>query len=498
MSVPSPSGNRIIDGLSLTALLIPVMALLGQSTGRTHWASWGEGRPVLALMAAAGLILLSLLLVATERWLALPIRVSVRAAQDEERVELAIAKVALQRGPKYLIRLLSLAGLLIACAVWFWQPSWRLSSAVASSWLPAPHTLWCLCLLFVASFASTYQQVRSLIIVQMAAFAVVLISLSALVGQLFGTRSPMWMGFTGYAGSVVGMSLPASVALMALGCGYLVYAGRDFFLAVPVRLFSGFGAVVLLLLSMAGLPLLLGWMIAAWGLGEQYGQDSALALLVVANVFLQLPVILHVARRLFFQEYRLRGVVRQLEEAVAHKAELAERLRDLSLRDALTGLANRRAFDEALRRAWRRGRRTGHPVSLLYLDIDFFKAYNDFYGHPAGDACLVEVARLLERVANRESDLAARLGGEEFVVLLSETDAAGAGCVAERFHRLLAERALPHQGSAVADCLTVSIGIASCQPDGDSEADRIIDQADQALYAAKHAGRNRTFVAPAR
>ncbi|MGY0829710.1 diguanylate cyclase [Azospirillum brasilense] len=166
-------------------------------------------------------------------------------------------------------------------------------------------------------------------------------------------------------------------------------------------------------------------------------------------------------------------------------------LRTLSFNDGLTGIANRRRFDEVMLREWRRCGRAQLPLSLIMLDVDQFKPYNDHYGHQAGDECLRAVAQLLAEQMMRPGDLTARYGGEEFVCLLPETDEDGAVQVAERLRRTVAERRLPHAVSHVADHITISLGVATARPTLDDTPDRLSQLADGLLYEAKRAGRNR-------
>lgn len=169
----------------------------------------------------------------------------------------------------------------------------------------------------------------------------------------------------------------------------------------------------------------------------------------------------------------------------------ADLLRALSFIDGLTRIANRRRFDEALLREWRRCARSHLPLSLIMLDVDHFKAYNDHYGHLAGDECLRVVAGLLDERVKRPGDLVARYGGEEFVCLLPETDGEGAASVAERLRETVAGQRLPHVVSPVADHVTVSLGVACALPLADVSPDQLTHLADRLLYEAKRAGRNR-------
>lgn len=184
---------------------------------------------------------------------------------------------------------------------------------------------------------------------------------------------------------------------------------------------------------------------------------------------------------------------RQSEAALA---ELTRSLESLSITDCLTGLANRRHFDEVLNTEYGRHVRSGGELSLIMLDIDHFKAFNDTYGHLKGDDCLREVGRVLRETVSRAADLAARYGGEEFACILPDTDRNGAVIVAEQIRRGIEALSVPHSGSSVADHVTASLGVitAPCEPGGSPQ--QIIARADQLLYQAKATGRNRIqFVA---
>ncbi len=184
--------------------------------------------------------------------------------------------------------------------------------------------------------------------------------------------------------------------------------------------------------------------------------------------------------------------VRDITERVESEKRLAEaheQIQQQAERDSLTQLANRRCFDAALEKEWRRGRRTGNPVALLMVDIDHFKTVNDTYGHRAGDQCLQAVAEILRRSARRPSDLAARYGGEEFSILLPDTDIAAATVLADLLCMHIREH-LFEAGTGRALTITVSVGVAAEVPDKNIRADRLVEAADHALYAAKQAGRN--------
>jgi two-component system, chemotaxis family, response regulator WspR len=179
------------------------------------------------------------------------------------------------------------------------------------------------------------------------------------------------------------------------------------------------------------------------------------------------------------------------------KVELEQRnveLARLSTVDGLTGIANRRCFDSTLDREWRRALREKSELSLILTDIDFFKRYNDAYGHPAGDECLRQVARCLAEAVRRPTDLAARYGGEEFALLLPATSLTGATTLAEAVRARVAALALEHRASDIASHVTLSLGIASVRPEQGHQQSELVSRADQALYAAKHGGRNRYSV----
>ena len=175
--------------------------------------------------------------------------------------------------------------------------------------------------------------------------------------------------------------------------------------------------------------------------------------------------------------------------------EQGEALELQSLTDPLTGLANRRAFDRALASGISLAQRGAAPLSLLILDVDEFKAYNDLYGHPAGDSVLATIGRVLREAASRPTDLAARIGGEEFAILLPGTTLDGALRVAKRIHEALGAQAIAHAGSSASRQVTVSIGATQALPRED--ADELVARADAAAYAAKKAGRNQTRAAQA-
>jgi len=209
-------------------------------------------------------------------------------------------------------------------------------------------------------------------------------------------------------------------------------------------------------------------------------QHFALAASVILGTFLVYGVRSAVLQSRFIQSQT------ELEKA-------RDRLEDLALLDGLTGVANRRCFDQRFAAEWRRAQRTHSPLSLLLIDIDRFKNLNDAYGHLVGDECLIEVARTLSAVLNRPADLLARYGGEEFVALLPETGESGARNVAVRMQRALREK---DRHPALERAVTVSIGGTTWEFTEESTAEQIVEFADRALYQAKANGRNRIEYCP--
>ncbi len=162
--------------------------------------------------------------------------------------------------------------------------------------------------------------------------------------------------------------------------------------------------------------------------------------------------------------------------------------------DALTGLANRRGFDESLHDLWQQAIRTNQSVGLLIIDVDFFKNYNDYYGHPQGDVALKKVGELLSKVASRSTDLCARIGGEEFAVMMPATELEGSRQVGEAIQKELANARIPHR-NCDSGFLTVSMGLNVATPSRSTSADLFVMETDQALYEAKESGRNNISMA---
>jgi two-component system chemotaxis family response regulator WspR len=186
--------------------------------------------------------------------------------------------------------------------------------------------------------------------------------------------------------------------------------------------------------------------------------------------------------------FALREMKKQLEAS-------NRKLQQLSMLDGLTGIANRRHFDNTMESALSNATNKQSPLSLILIDIDYFKRFNDSYGHQGGDDCLIKVATTLSRACNHADDLAARYGGEEFVILLPDTNEDQAYAVAERLRKAIQDMNIEHKASDVARYVTLSMGISTVQPGENIKAQQLIEQADKALYKAKESGRNKSVKA---
>lgn len=231
------------------------------------------------------------------------------------------------------------------------------------------------------------------------------------------------------------------------------------------------------------------------GLNDSESVDHAFA--VGATDYVTKPFHWAVLRQRVRRTLKAHQDHRHLQEALTKERTLYQELRlvnqelkRLATLDGLTNIANRRIFDECLHNEWKRLRREQADLSLILIDIDDFKAYNDTYGHLAGDQCLYEVAQIIRHMARRPADLAARYGGEEFALILPNTHQKGAVFLAERIRQTLQEKAFVHSASTVKAWVTVSIGISTIIPNHEAPS-TIINLADRALYAAKSQGRDR-------
>jgi diguanylate cyclase (GGDEF)-like protein len=225
------------------------------------------------------------------------------------------------------------------------------------------------------------------------------------------------------------------------------------------------------------------------GLEDQQSVDQAFE--VGAADYITKPIHWAVLRRRVRRLIQQSQLYRQLEHTNQKLEEVNQTLQRLASVDGLTQVANRRSFDEALVQEWQRLSRERGALSLILVDIDYFKRYNDTYGHLAGDKCLKQVAQTINRAVHRPADLVARYGGEEFVVLLPGTTLAGANQVAEAIRAAVKKLNLPHSSSPLGEKITLSLGIASLDPSQHNSPMTLIKSADKALYLAKESGRDR-------
>jgi diguanylate cyclase (GGDEF)-like protein/PAS domain S-box-containing protein len=212
------------------------------------------------------------------------------------------------------------------------------------------------------------------------------------------------------------------------------------------------------------------------------------------NGYVWIRDVVHVVRNERGEAEALVGFMFDITERKKTEQELLslqKELEALSFKDGLTNIANRRRFDSSFELEWERARSERQPLSMLLFDVDFFKQYNDLYGHAQGDQCLVDIAQTLNLALDGPRDLVARYGGEEFVVLLPEADAGVARKVAERCQRLLEKKSIVHALSPHGRRVTVSIGAGTVVPDEQAEPAGFIKAVDQQLYAAKNNGRHR-------
>lgn len=211
------------------------------------------------------------------------------------------------------------------------------------------------------------------------------------------------------------------------------------------------------------------------------------------------PVVLQSKVKFFIELYNQNKIIEQqktlLEIKIKELSELKAanfNLENLSYTDGLTGISNRRNFDSYIEMSWNNCLNSNKPLSLIMMDIDYFKLYNDNYGHIKGDDCLKAVAKELSKSAKRTLDLSARYGGEEFVIILPETHKDGAEIIAEEIRKNIINLDIPHESSPISKNVTLSLGVTTMVPNNQHTISEFINDADKALYEAKSLGRNRT------
>ena len=336
---------------------------------------------------------------------------------------------------------------------------------------------------------------------ELPALLTVLASLIAVLGYLFGVKALYAIG------PYTTMALHTAILLLLLGLGlFFAYPERGT-MAVLVGDTVG-GAMARRLLPVAVfVPLIVAWFRLLGQRAGLYGTEFGLSLVVVATITSMSAVIIRNAGSLAIEELHrrktakaLRRANQRLERMVAdktrdlslreHQLEEANRkLELLSLEDPLTGGGNRRGFEAALARESRRATRHEGPVSVIMIDIDYFKDFNDKYGHQAGDECLRRVARGLSETLARPGDVLSRYGGEEFVAILPSTPMAGAMNIANLMRLRIQGLGIEHLRSPKA-IVSISLGVATSTPGGSMSAEDLVGAADKALYSAKRAGRD--------
>ncbi|RJF96797.1 sensor domain-containing diguanylate cyclase [Noviherbaspirillum cavernae] len=182
--------------------------------------------------------------------------------------------------------------------------------------------------------------------------------------------------------------------------------------------------------------------------------------------------------------------INERKKTEAKLIDLQKELEALSFKDGLTNVANRRMFDSVMEMEWANARRNNQALSIIMLDIDYFKQYNDHYGHVQGDCCLKQVAKVLSSAATRSRDFFARFGGEEFMIILPETDEKSALAIAQRCRNLIFKEQIAHEKSEVSQILTISLGVGTIVPSHQDELMKFIELVDRRLYQAKQKGRN--------
>jgi diguanylate cyclase (GGDEF)-like protein len=232
------------------------------------------------------------------------------------------------------------------------------------------------------------------------------------------------------------------------------------------------------------IPIVIPLMIVMLGMKDE-------AFYALAFLFLIYISLMYISSLRFYNQLTYTLKLRFENESMAQKLSISnQKLTHLADIDGLTQIYNRRSLDRFLVEEWNRHYRNQQPLSLLFIDIDYFKQYNDTYGHEAGDNCLIQIAQILKHNAKRSSDIAARFGGEEFAMILPETSDVEALNLAQKIVSCLEELTISHSGSSVSDHVTMSIGVSTLTPQQPDNSEFLLVSADKALYEAKNCGRN--------
>ncbi len=319
-----------------------------------------------------------------------------------------------------------------------------------------------------------------------------LVGVAALRSTTVLAWSPRWL----VVAAVVGLPITFLALWMAFGEHTDPAGGEWMRVGGGAVMGAGMAAIHLLLLH----AVVLGAVPAALARGSARGNAvGETALLVTVGLVLLVTLGTAAIDKGRYRELsRLNGELANSQQALLRsEGQLREAnalLSELSIRDGLTGLYNRRRFDEVFEMEWRRSLRSMRPLALLMIDVDCFKDLNDTYGHQRGDDCLREIARVLEGQPRRGHDMVARFGGEEFAVLLPGADVAGALRIGENIRRAVEGQKMEHKRSLVGPWVTVSVGVSGCIPETSETPESLLYDADMALYVAKQLGRNRVEV----
>ncbi len=328
---------------------------------------------------------------------------------------------------------------------------------------------------------------------------------------LFGNAEPWWMLFrTWYLGDVLGMAILAPLVFILLQPGFFAMLERSRLMNTLLLLMVPALATVLVFVQSTD-PLIFlifpALLLVVFRLGFP---GTVFAVFVIALISICFTVtghgplmlitgstLLHriVIQQIFlavalFTCFPVAALLEERKELEVSLQKSEHRYRELANADALTGLANRRGFDERLQEEWSRAERRGQSLALLLIDVDLFKSYNDVYGHIGGDECLRCIAKVIASCAQRHSGVAARFGGEEFSVILPDTELEAALEIAESIREAVVATNLPHPGNPVG-VQTISIGVAAEVPHANSSVTSLLTTSDHALYRAKYLGRNR-------
>lgn len=330
---------------------------------------------------------------------------------------------------------------------------------------------------------------NSLLVIGWVALVFAMIALRAVV-SLRSRRTLAARGYTRSRARVYGLSVGLSGVAWGIG-GLFVHGANPLALTLIVIALQSMlmgGVVTLSILPAAFLafsvPAILPMVIVL-----VYDGGKIEIILAVYN-FLLLGLMTGIAMRVHRSLRRTWQLTFEKEDLVAELTAARDGMSILAETDGLTGLANRRRFNQALEAEFSRSRRSGLPLSLIILDVDYFKNYNDSYGHVAGDSTLQRIGNVLKESCNRASDVVARYGGEEFAAILPETDQHDAAVLAERIRARTEALAIAHTGSHIADHVTVSVGVITSGGERLESTRQLISMADEQLYRAKAQGRN--------